>query len=621
MSDFSRDTFDRRHHFSRVLMQQGRVLLDADWNEQTAILLHSIRTLAADLIGRHGGPGGGFRIECRDDDGNPLNCDFRIGWGHYYVDGILCENEPPARCGIPTPPRPPAVTYMTQPDLPRRPDERPAENTKYLVYLDVWERQLTHLEAPWIREVALGGPDTAARAKVVWQVRIADESRCGCDDDAGCDELLAKATAQGPRCLRARARVDQPSDSPCVIPPESRYRGLENQLYRVEIHAPGDAAGTTRATWKWSRDNGSVIFAIRSLKGNQVTLDTLGPDERRSLREGDWVEIVDDRSVLLGEPGVLVRVDAVDRVAVRVTLTPPEGVSLPSFDERATTHPLLRRWDHGSAPIPVSEGKWVDLEDGVQVYFEPGGDYRTGDHWLIPARTETGDVHWPDEVDPTGAVVPKALTPAGIRHHYAPLGRISVDGQGNVTCEGDCRCTFTAPCERAAPPPPPPPGTPPNLLRAEAIPRTTDTCTATLPVRFIASATGTAPLQYEWHFGDGATSMGAEAFHKYAAPGVYSVKVVVTNAVGSDAGATEVTVARCQTGGGLNPIVVTPERMAPLLRIAGVGDRRAELFLAAGRGSAAEVATMTTEEVRLVLGVSETVASEIRESARRIARE
>ena len=38
--DFTRDTFDRTKHYSRVLMQQGRVTLDADWNEQTAILLH-----------------------------------------------------------------------------------------------------------------------------------------------------------------------------------------------------------------------------------------------------------------------------------------------------------------------------------------------------------------------------------------------------------------------------------------------------------------------------------------------------------------------------------------------------------------------------------------------------
>src|SRR5260370_31162290 len=54
--DFTRDTFYAFKHFSRVLMQQGRVHLDADWNEQTSILLRYLQALAADLIGPHGGP-------------------------------------------------------------------------------------------------------------------------------------------------------------------------------------------------------------------------------------------------------------------------------------------------------------------------------------------------------------------------------------------------------------------------------------------------------------------------------------------------------------------------------------------------------------------------------------
>ena len=44
--DFTHDTFDQQNHCYRVLMQQGRVLLDADWNEQASILLHYLRILA-----------------------------------------------------------------------------------------------------------------------------------------------------------------------------------------------------------------------------------------------------------------------------------------------------------------------------------------------------------------------------------------------------------------------------------------------------------------------------------------------------------------------------------------------------------------------------------------------
>jgi hypothetical protein len=33
---------------------------------------------------------------------------------------------------------------------------------------------------------------------------------------------------------------------------------------------------------------------------------------------------------------------------------------------------------------------WLDLEDGVQIQFSDGGEYLTGDYWLIPARVATG---------------------------------------------------------------------------------------------------------------------------------------------------------------------------------------------------------------------------------------
>src|SRR5260370_13865702 len=91
-ADLSRNTFQPLKHFTRVLMQQGRVQLDADLNEQAAILLHYVRTLAADLFGAAGGPeGDGFNISALQGINPIVTNDFRIGLGHYYVDGILCE--------------------------------------------------------------------------------------------------------------------------------------------------------------------------------------------------------------------------------------------------------------------------------------------------------------------------------------------------------------------------------------------------------------------------------------------------------------------------------------------------------------------------------------------------
>ena len=43
--DHTRFTFDPLKRYSGVLMQQGRVQLDSDWNEEIDILKRRIRTL------------------------------------------------------------------------------------------------------------------------------------------------------------------------------------------------------------------------------------------------------------------------------------------------------------------------------------------------------------------------------------------------------------------------------------------------------------------------------------------------------------------------------------------------------------------------------------------------
>src|SRR5512136_631191 len=54
--DFTRLTFDRKKHYRGVLMQQGRVQLDSDWNEQVQIAEHRYSTFLGDLVGQSGAP-------------------------------------------------------------------------------------------------------------------------------------------------------------------------------------------------------------------------------------------------------------------------------------------------------------------------------------------------------------------------------------------------------------------------------------------------------------------------------------------------------------------------------------------------------------------------------------
>jgi hypothetical protein len=53
-ADFSRISFDPAQHYSSVLHQQGRIITDADLNEQAAIHKHFLESLAASLTGNEG---------------------------------------------------------------------------------------------------------------------------------------------------------------------------------------------------------------------------------------------------------------------------------------------------------------------------------------------------------------------------------------------------------------------------------------------------------------------------------------------------------------------------------------------------------------------------------------
>lgn len=462
-ADFSRITPGPGKSYLRVLHQQGRVQLDADDNEQTAILVRWLRLLGADLIGPWGGrdPGGDdagrgpFAVgTVVDDDGKDVPGVYALSGGRYWVDGLVCELAAPLRSDDEGSP------------LPKLP-----AGESWLVYLDVWEREVHWIQDPAIREVALGGADTALRSRVEWRVKphqVPYDTVRG--DVAKIWEGLVPGWQPAERG-RLRVRAGDVGKKPdlCMADPDARYRGLENRFYRVEVHRSGPAG---EATFKWSRDNGSVVFRLLRLEGDLAFLENLGRDERSGLAEGDWVEIVDDGTEAASgdlaagsSPRPLYRVEEILNRKLAVRLAVPEDVladdpdaDLPQFDaeEAAARYVLVRRWDHregsaklgfpalagGAVVIEEGSGKngWLTLEDGIQVQFQdqPDATYRSGDYWWFAARTATGDVEWPGEPN-----APEALPPAGTAHAYAPLAVVATNGAGGYVI-ADCRSLFPA---------------------------------------------------------------------------------------------------------------------------------------------------------------------------------
>ncbi len=468
--DFSRDSFQPMMQFSRVLMQQGRVLLDADWNEQNAILLTLMRTLIADMLGPHAGPSGdlGFAIYSRPSDLSALPAELReavtnqldtfkkpgnvvIGPGRYYVDGVLCAGVGP-------------VPFTAQPG--RLPAAEPVAAAR-LFYLEVWERHVNAYQAPGFHEVALGDIDTTTRAQVVWQVRALETSLAtrdeaeAIDDETGLPAWRAALKLRPKGLMAARTESGNNTGDLCELPAEAQFRGRDNRLYRVEVHtgddleAPVDApyaerqrpaerkAGQpdpSRLWFKWSRDNGSIAVPVESFPEAGadgpalVRVSSLGRDARSGITVGAYVELVDDEDELgTGAARPLGKVQAIDALEQIV-----EVDALPTVRNSAAFHPLLRRWD-GHAPIEFDT--WIPLEDGIQVRFA-AGSYRAGDYWLIPARTGVpGDILWPQQPrsDDSSQTEGVALEPHGIQRHYAPIALI--DAADTIT---DLRCAFDA---------------------------------------------------------------------------------------------------------------------------------------------------------------------------------
>ncbi|MFE2124252.1 DUF6519 domain-containing protein [Rhodococcus aetherivorans] len=429
--DFSRLVLDP-DHYGGVLMQQGRVLLDSDWNTSQAILIAAQRALAKDLIGPHGGPADadfdGFSITDAPDGGE--GPDLTIGPGIYYVDGIRIENSPDPAPGN-------GALWSAQP-FPPFTERQALPEPPYLVYLDVWERHVTALEDDTLREVALGGPDTTSRTQVVWQVRIDPYS-----EEAHCHNFPLQdwrdTLAGNPPRMRARTGTPPDNDDPCLAAPHARYRGVENQLYRVEIAdvSPGGAS------FVWSRENGSVSAAWTGTEDNDLHVTGVR-DTVHGFAPGDWVELTWNRLEVAGQPGTRARISATDGLVVTIDPTTASGDI--ESDPSSKPGAKVRRWDHRQrkemplihGAIPITESNdptagWMQLEDGIEVQFAPPADgaaahtYRVGDYWTIPARVATGDIIWPKA---DGTPVPKA--PVGVVHHYAPLAWREVPGAAPV---------------------------------------------------------------------------------------------------------------------------------------------------------------------------------------------
>jgi Family of unknown function (DUF6519) len=449
--DFSRIRFNRRKGYTAVLEQQGRVALDADANEQQFIDACRGWAQTVDTVGRYGGPAAdaGFQITV------PSASDIQIGAGRYYVNGLLCEN-------------PASLSYDSQPYLADPANsassllgqlDQSATDHVLQVYLEVWQRLVTALDDPCLREPALGQADTTARLQTVWRV-VADlvpapqpQSGQAGPAPSCCQDMYAGPAPQPSTGTMTASTSGPAAECGCAPVPAAGYQGIENQLYRVEIHTGG---ADSQATFKWSRENGSVVTAITKISGSTVFVSSTGLDANLGFQPGQWVELTDDTlefGPTPNAPGTLFQILSTSQPTdpdPSVTLVVPANQTI-SVDP--TRNARMRRWDMSGPPVtsaglPLSPGTPIQLENGIEVTFDPG-TFRSGDYWTIPARAATGQIDWP----PCGSDGSLAQLPVSVQVHRAPLAcihataiRVSAGrGHGPVIRHlvDDCRRLFS----------------------------------------------------------------------------------------------------------------------------------------------------------------------------------
>ena len=485
--DISRFLFQPRKRYSGVRMQQGRVILDADWNESERIDDEEARRTLVDVICAKGTSNQGFLVGQPTDaevtlpsgDSVPTY-DFPFHNGSFYLGGLRFESQTE---GDPE-------TFLRQDDwlqidassdtLPSRPvNLTPVKVRHDLVYLRGWEQCVSAVEDSELLERALG-TDASVRNRRMRRVEVLTNVPETCAE--AFDALKQALTAPippdpgGPHEfddenfeLKSKARltvVPDPAgitDDPCKPAVPGGYLGADNQTIRVQLTA------TNRFIWGF--DNAAPLYRVQvedSVGGprRKIKFLTLPRDQAAQALKGQAVELIPWGALLPNQEKIA---ELQGRFFTVETSYDPEDDSLTitqevpqqwidwlaghnqfwsdrdPADKQQYFYLRLLTGGSGDAADPThafTPGVEVPLgQTGLKVKFSHHG--LPGDFWIIAARPNTPNL-----------VVPWELLdeapPFGPRYFFAPLALIrwqKVGEQPPVPSVQDCRKTFRPLCD------------------------------------------------------------------------------------------------------------------------------------------------------------------------------
>jgi Family of unknown function (DUF6519)/IPT/TIG domain len=398
--DRARVSYDPSRKWRGLVAQQGRVTVEADWNEAAAIDSERDRMETLDVVGPVGTPDHGYGVTAvpAGAAAPATPGDLTIAPGTLYLGGERLDLDD-------------AVTYSTQPDwldhstdplwvAPVVPAATGTSNE--LVYLLASEQEVSAVEDPALADVALGGPDTMARQRILQHFvrQPAQASACGDAWDAWTSSLAGDGLAFDAASMRVESLTalqvsfsDAPAaPGPCQPVATGGYLGAENQMIRVMV----TSAGTGTPTIVWGFDDASFLYRVQSASydsssGNTtVTLASAPVDSYHYPVAGQAVELLRDAAALTDADYIA---SATGFVAPLAASYDPASTQLvisgqPPGDylSAATQQLYLRVWQSTTAAPPGQATELGDTGVAVTLTLSSGTSFRAGDFWRFALR-------------------------------------------------------------------------------------------------------------------------------------------------------------------------------------------------------------------------------------------
>lgn len=431
--DFSSWRDERRRNFNGVLHQQGRVLLDADWNAQTVINNDWQDTAAEDIIGAGvaavpSDRPNGFKITAAQHVLADQNVQLNVTPGRVWADGLLTE-----LYGEPDPDSANDVarvaTYLKPPVQDPAFDESTINTgARDAVILEVWREEINSFQLPEILiEPALGGPDTTERVHTAMAFRL-----MRLEPDDTCENIRGRLKDDFSKKgkLKVTLKPVSPGAGDCPVVAGGGYTGFEHNMYRIEI-AEVTSGGPQ---FKWSQYGGGLVgrghFDVAkkevAIKANLQAIINSGLSSFY-LEAVEYDTLLGHWRVTYGAPATLNN----NILSLGVT----NFGALPN-NPQPTDTAFFRLWN-GIAPVQ-DFASIAELPNNVGILLDfetpAASNYVPGDYWTFPVRA--GEIA-------NDEILIDAKAPQGIRYHRVPLAVVSwADTQNAELPIEDCRHIF-----------------------------------------------------------------------------------------------------------------------------------------------------------------------------------